>query len=185
MVQFNDLSISQDSSLLSIDASIIDESYYTNVYIDKVIIDSDKTYTPTGYSSSPVYSSTLEGNSKNVKLSLTGLDILGGIENRLFFVYIVTKGSPSPDTPCDKDNISTLGVIANMYPFYKNSIQVMKQLNLECSIPKEFIDSILRQKAIELAIRTGHYQEAINYWNEFPMNNILTKKGCKCDENSN
>ena len=87
--------------------------------------------------------------------------------DNMFFVYITVKGTPAPDTPCGLDNIVTLGVTADLYPFYKSSINYMKELENECEPSKNFIDSLLRFKAFELSIRTGHYTQAIKYWNKF------------------
>lgn len=185
MIEFNDLNINKDSTLLTIDAKVKSDIYYENVYIDKVVIDSDKTFSQAGYSSSPVYEQILTGSQKTVHLELTNQDILGGLQGRLMFVYIVTKGAPSPDTPCGKDNITTLGAVANMYPLYQQSISTMKELKDTCSIPKAFIDSLLRQKAVELSIRTGHYIEAIYNWGIFFNSNssVLGTKLCNCNGN--
>ena len=61
-------------------------------------------------------------------------------------------------------------------------IGYIKEVNNECDVPKNFIDALLRFKALELSIRTGHYTQAIKYWNKFfrgvKSKNINT--GCRC-----
>jgi hypothetical protein len=40
MIQFNDLKITSDGKTLIIDVSVKDLDYYTNVFLDSIIIDS-------------------------------------------------------------------------------------------------------------------------------------------------
>ena len=59
----------------------------------------------------------------------------------------------------------------------------IRQIENECEIPKNFIDSILKYKALELSVRTGNYPLAIKYWNKYFSNsnpNISTIKTCNC-----
>ena len=55
MIQFNELRITPDSKHLIIDASIDNSSYYDNVILDSIVIDTQDTYIANGPSSKPIY----------------------------------------------------------------------------------------------------------------------------------
>ena len=191
MIHFNELKISADAQHLIIDVSVLSESYYKNVYIDSIVIDNQDTYVGTGPSSNPVYSySVPDGVSKltkktysqkHVRLDLSPVD-LGSLDG-LFFVYVRTKGIPSADTPCGMDNITTLGTVCNMYPFYQQAMNYIKEIANNCSAPQNFADYILKLKGLELAVRTGNYPDAIKYYNKFfsgKSKSSVKIGGCGC-----
>ena len=45
MIQFNTLSINPEGTELIIDVSVKSSMYYENIYIDKIVIDTQDTYT--------------------------------------------------------------------------------------------------------------------------------------------
>lgn len=104
---------------------------------------------------------------KSVRLILTKDDLGMGIANNIFFVYAIASGEPAPDTPCDMKESKRLGVAINAHPIYKQSIAYLKEVEECCDIPKHLTDYIFKIKALDLAIRTGNYLEAIKYWNKF------------------
>ena len=171
MIEFKELRVTPDGKTLIIDASVKDLSYYDNVYIDSLTIDTQDTYSESGSSTNPIFyyevASVSEENKKRIRLELNSSVLGKPITGNMFFVYITVKGTPAADTPCGLDNVTTLGVTADLYPFYKSSINHMKELENECEPSKNFIDSLLKFKAFELSIRTGHYTQAIKYWNKF------------------
>ena len=190
MVHFNELRITSDGQHLIIDVSVLSESYYKNVYIDSIVIDNQDTYVGSGPSSNPVYSYYVPNgvsqltkktySQKHVRLVLTPNDLP---LNSLLFVYVRAKGTPAPDTPCGLDNITTLGTVTNMYPFYQQAMNYIGELASNCSIPQNFTDYILKLKGLELAIRTGNYPDAIKYFNKFFKNKsdvVIRKGGCGC-----
>ena len=126
MVTFQELRITPDGQKLIIDVSVKDLEYYTNVYLDTVQIDTQDTFVESGPSSEVVYSKTIEGNTKSVRLELGIGDLLPSLNDNLFFVYVGTKGTPSIDTPCGMDNSITLGTVLNKYPIYSDIIQYVK-----------------------------------------------------------
>ena len=67
MIKFNELRISADGKL-HLEAQVRDESYFDNVYIDKIIIDNQDTFTISGQSSTPIFSSTLSHATKTLSL---------------------------------------------------------------------------------------------------------------------
>ena len=171
MIEFKELRVTPDGKTLIIDVSVKDLSYYDNVYIDSLTIDTQDTYSESGSSTNPIFyyevASVSEENKKRIRLELNSSVLGKPITGNMFFVYITVKGTPAADTPCGLDNVTTLGVTADLYPFYKSSINYMKELENECEPSKNFIDSLLKFKAFELSIRTGHYTQAIKYWNKF------------------
>ena len=182
MIQFNTLSINPEGTELIIDVSVKSSMYYESIYIDKIVIDTQDTYTENNPSSNPVYTYTATSNKKSINLKLKDTDILASLNKDLLFVYVVTKGNPALDVPCGEDNKITLGVICNLYPIYQQSVNYLKELTNNCEIPKNFINYILRYKGLQLAIKTGHYTEAIKYWNWFfkESNNAVITNNCGC-----
>lgn len=190
MVHFNELRITSDGRHLIIDVSVLSESYYKNVYIDSIVIDNQDTYVGSGPSSNPVYQYSVPDvmskltkeyvSSKHVRLDLTPIDLP---LNGLLFVYVRTKGAPAADTPCGLDNMTTLGTVTNMYPFYQQAMNYIGELANNCSVPQNFTDYILKMKGLELAVRTGNYTDAIKFYNKFfngKENTVIRKGGCSC-----
>lgn len=57
----------------------------------------------------------------------------------------------------------------------------LKELGNSCEVPKGFIDFILRVKALDIAIETCNYTEAIKYWemlNRTPVRTTTSNCGC-------
>ena len=213
MVDFNELRVSPDRKNLIIDVSIKDLSYYENVYIDSIIIDTQDTYIPSGPSNSPIFTyevvsnvtpvyslpdcgcnqvqdyidkencfETSNNEEKRVRLELDNTVLNNHLKGNLFFVYVITKGTPASDTPCNMDNTINLGVTADTYPIYTNMLNSLKELE-SCGTPKLFTDAFLRFKAFELSIKTGQYSQVINYWNKyFKSLDIPNNTNCSCNE---
>lgn len=209
MVQFNELSISSDEQHLIIDVMVPNLSYYENVFIDKIFIDSQDTYTASGVSAHPIYSFTVpetfsdsfikyevidpneivqvttdHANTKRIRKELTISDFPNNaIQNTLFFVYVQVKGTPDPATPCGMDNVTEMGVVIDFAPIYRRTLSYLKCLEKTCGIPKDFVDMTLKVRGLELAVQTGNYVEAVKYWNKFFKNKGigLDKVNCGCN----
>lgn len=185
MVNFNELQVTD--KCLIIDVSVPSKSYFSTVYIDYIAIDTQDTYSEGGPSSQALIVFDSNGDdvkSKRLQLTTSNLNALNcPLDKTLFFIYVVTKGSYGPDTPCGEDSPITLGVIANLNNFYRSMIGHLKEILNDCSIPKNFIDKYLRFKAFELSIKTCHYTETNNLWNKYFKNikgtNTITS--CKCN----
>lgn len=198
MMHFNELRISQDNRFLIIDASIDESSYFDTVSLDSVVIDTQDTYVSNGPSSTPIYTykvgekyqqvysspdnsqvltSALEPvlvkselESRRIRLSLDATDLGVQLNNTMFFVYVISTGTPSSEAPAGTTNPMIMGTVVNLYQFYQKSIYYLKGISKDCcEVPKCFIDFILRYKALELCIKTGNYTEAIKYWKKFFM----------------
>ena len=180
MIQFNELKINSEGTKLIIDVSVKNLNYYTNVYLDKIIIDNQDTFIETGPSTKAIYTKIIDGNEKSFRLELDN-NILS-IKDNLFFVYVKVKGVPSADTPCGMDNIITVGSVLYALPLYCN---MLNKLQLEyknvCNIPRHFIDSFLRYKGLQLALVTGNNLQAIEYYNSLMSNKSSTlSNNCGC-----
>lgn len=179
MVQFNELKIVPDGTKLIIDVSIKDLSYYNNVYIDKILIDTQDTFVESGPSSN---ARSISVNSKKIRLELGKGDV-PSLTNNLFFVYVKTRGIPSPDTPCGMDNSIILGTTLYPYRIYCNMLKTIQlEYSNSCSPPRKFIDRFFRYKGLQLALITGNNLQAIKYFNGFSDNPSisLTSNTCKC-----
>ena len=172
MVHFNELTITPDGKYLIIDVSVLSETYYKDVYIDSVVIAVPEEISV--LTNEPI-------NLKHLHLVLDKID-LKDLSN-MFFVYVRTKGTPAPETPCGLDHITTMGTVVNMYPFYQQAMNYIGEIAQRCSIPANFIDFILKQKGLEVAVKTGNYPDAIKYYNKFFLGKtgqIVVKGGCSC-----
>lgn len=189
MIQFNTLKITQDGKSLIISASVKNLSYYTNVLIGSIVIDNQDTYSANGPSSNPIYRHSFVDNDvtglKNISITISAKELLannGDLNDDILYVYLIAVGTPSADTPCGMDNVNTLGVALNLRPIYNSGINYIKQVESACEIPKDFIDFILRYKALDLALKTENYIQANKYWNRFfKNNNVISLNTNSCD----
>lgn len=183
MISIQELRITNTGDRLIIGANVRQEPYYNDVYIDKVIIDTEKTYSEHGPSSNPIYSKQFEGNVKNINLQLDKLDLgNNALSSHLFFVYIIAKGTPASNTPCGMDNINTLGVTMYMGLYYNTFMNYIGEMNNNCNIPQGLIDHILRYDALNTSINTGHYIKGIEFFNKWFSNSTPTPitHNCGC-----
>lgn len=105
----------------------------------------------------------------------------GDMAATLFFVYVKCKGAPSSATPCGEDNDTTLGVAFDTAVIHDNAMQYTKDINVDCTVPSDFINFILTYNALRFALRTGHYYEVKKYYNLLVGNTSkASKKGCGC-----
>lgn len=197
MIVLNECRISADGKSLVIEASVENLSYYRDVGIAAVIIDTQDTFTDNGPSNRAIYHQSFEkdyekvdttkdcdslsdsdcpcGNiytstkalTKNIRIVLNSRDLGVNLNDNIFFVYIVANGVPAPSTPCTMDNSYVMGVAVNLKPIYNMAMKYIKELNKLCDTPRGFIDMILRFNAFKISLRTGNYFTAIKYWKYF------------------
>lgn len=209
MVIFNECRIDKEGKNLIIDASVDSLPYYKNVYLESIIIDTDETFIEHGPSSNPIYSQnftepdidtqnyngTVKNNVfiidtqqelelKNIRLKLNYKELgLDNLNDNILFVYIGVKGVPEPNTPCGMDNKYSIAATVNLRPIYDMTMSYIKELDINCTIPKGFIDMILRINAFKLSIKTGNFFTAIKQWNKLLKNKRIVSpiKGCGCN----
>lgn len=199
MLHFNELRITQDGKYLIIDVSVDESSYFDTVSLDSIVIDTQDTYIANGPSSTPIYTYRVGENysqvysspdnsqvltadlepvlvnneleSRRVRLNLDATALGVQLNNTMFFVYVISTGTPSSDAPTSTIDPMIMGTVVNLYQFYQKSIYYLKKVSSDCEVPKCFIDFVLRYKALELCIKTGNYTEAIKYWKKFFISN--------------
>lgn len=188
-IHFNELRVTEDGKNLIIDTVIKSEAYYKNIYLDSIAIDDESTYSGNSVlgSTNSIYNQTLEGNKKRYRWVLTPKDLGLKDFNHLMFVYISIKGSLDTSSmeliPCGADEEVTMASVTNLYPFYQQAMQYIKTLGATCEYPKDFVDWLLKLKGLELAIKTGNYQVAIDLFNTgFKGQHFssLNRGGCNC-----
>lgn len=192
MISFNELRVTPDGRYLVIDVQVQNLNYYKDIYLDSIHIDTQQTFIETGPSSNPIYSYVVpdkidnqiytqednqevyteygenvlvDGESLKIKHIRQFIDI-DSIGNNLFFVWVVTKGNSTEDTPCGMKDAITLGVAYNKLPVYNAAMKYINSIE-GCNIPREFMDFIFRKKAFETCLEVGNYNQAIKYWNKF------------------
>ena len=157
-----------------------ENSNITQVYTDNYtpVLDEDTSY---------CYVESEEKQNKSIRLILNYQDLNVSLQDNMFFVYAIATGTPSADTPCGMDHAIVKGTIINLYPIYCKTIQYLKELDDSCVVPKNFMDMIIKLKALELSIKTGNSFQAIEYWNKYfktLINNDSTFKSKYCGCNN-
>lgn len=175
MIKFNKLYIDKDDTTLSIDVSVLEGLIYKDVYIDEILVKDQNDV--------QVYNEFLAEDTKVYTKELSALNISTSIKGSIFFVTIITRGNPSIDVPCGKDNISTTEAVYNKYPLYTKSICYMRELTNSCASHNGFADYILKITALDLAIKTKDFINAKDFWIRYfsNLNSIESIKNCGCN----
>ena len=169
MIQYNELRIEGD--YLYLDVQVEDKPYFDGVMIEGARID-----TPLTYGTGVPYHLIDESE----QTRLVSEVYLPAAKNDLLFVTPNIGGNPAPDTPCGQD-VNKIGVVYNRRALMQKGLGYLKELGNSCVIPKGFIDFILRLKALDMAIETCNYTEAIKYWkmlNRMPVRTTTNNCGC-------
>lgn len=99
--------------------------------------------------------------------------------NKLFYIYITTKGNPADNTPCGFKKQAE-AVAYNEYTLYAKSMGILKQNT--CLYDKQFIDKVLMFRAFELAIIAKKYDLVNEYWKQIlNIKTGITTKTCNCN----
>lgn len=184
MVIVDQLRISDDGERMYINAHVNKASYFDNVYIDSVtIMTSEKIQetSPGVPTSDYIYTKKIDGNAKEISLTLTSNDFIrtwetdpkamaftrSDMSKTLFFVYIKCRvdGGLDACTPCGLDNEYTLRVTFDENMLHQRVMGYTKELTDDCNIPIGFIDFILLWNAFKASIETEHYIPAIRFFN--------------------
>ena len=175
MIQFNELRITPDGKHLVIDVEVQPLDYYENVYVDTIVIDTQKTYSETGPSSKPF----MTINCGRVKHFREFIDI-DTLADNIFFVYAISSGEQAEDTPCGMAEQYIMGITYDKYPIYSKGMKLLGEIG-GCEPSNNLINYILQQKAFDISLTTGNYLKAIEYWNAFfdqKEQTISAKCGC-------
>jgi hypothetical protein len=87
---------------------------------------------------------------------------------------------PAPDTPCGLDNKTTIGIAVNLRPVFNHAMAYINETMDSCSIPKSFIDMILKFKAFEVSLRTGNFEAAVKFWKKLSTNKVEVSLNSTC-----
>ena len=169
MIKYNELRI--DGDYLFLDVQVEEKPYFSGVYFEGARID-----TPLTYGTSTPYHIIDESE----QTRLISEVYLPAAKNDLLFITPNIEGNPSPDTPCGQDT-NKVGVVYNRRNLLQKGLAYLKELGNSCVTPKGFIDFILRLKALDMAIETCNYTEAIKYWkmlNRMPIRTTTNNCGC-------
>lgn len=171
MVLFDRLQISDDGRKLYIDIHVNQADYFSNLYIEKIVIQTHEQVSemdPLSPGDQHIYEYHAEPETKELHLVLnavTDFDLVyKNLSDKLLFVYVVCTGTPDACTPCRLDEMTTLGVTFDQTLFYQRVMQESKQLADTCKIAKSFLDLILLWNGFKAAIETEHYLPAIDFW---------------------
>lgn len=175
LIHFDKIRISDDNNYLELDIRVGEESYYKDVLIRKVKIQDKNTY------GERQYNWQTEASTKNFSKKIPLTDILTGIKNNILFISVEISGTPTADCPCNNDVIPT-AVYVETSSIIKNIEQYTAELNNSCSMPKGFMNYLLLYKALEYAIKTCHYKEAISYLDKLTKETkVPVTSNCKCN----
>lgn len=169
MIKYNELRI--DGNYLYLDVMVEDKPYFEGVMIEGARID-----TPLTYGTEEPYHRIDESE----QTRLISEVYLPAAKDDLLFITPNIQGDPAPDTPCGQD-VNKIGVVYNKRTLIQKGLGYLKELSNSCTIPKGFIDFILRVKALDMAIETCNYIEAIKYWkmlNRMPTRTTTNNCGC-------
>lgn len=189
MIIFDRLEISDSGKVLYVDVHVNMASYFDNIYIDKVVIQTSDQVSetdPLTPGSEYIYTQQVDGNVKELHLALNAVSdfeqVYNSLSDKLLFVYVICKGVVGECTPCRLDELTTLGVTFDTALLYQRVMQYTRELNRDCQIPKGFIDLILLWNGFKAAIETEHYIVAIDFWKRLFKTGEFTiiSKGCGC-----
>ena len=167
MVIFEELRITNDGKTLIVRARVREGNAYQNIYINKVTIDTEETYTDGSDGSNGVYTETINDQKEiTLYISTYKLDTVE-LKDHLFFVYVHTTGNITGAVPCGADNKVTMGVTLYMGDLYNRFMSGIKEVGKTCTVPKDFIDNLLKFKAMQLSLDSGHYTQGINYYKQW------------------
>ena len=170
MIKFTELRVHKGHLIITAEVRQT-KNYYDNVYIEQIKIDTQDTFSSSGHSSSLIYESEVfENRPRKVTLDLTPADFTDkdlDMDKTMFFVYAKGAGLPSADIPCGFDDEYSVGVTFSLCPIYNDTMRYVKQVEETCELPKDLINLILQFKAIEYSINSGHFTQAIKYYNKF------------------
>lgn len=181
MVNISTLYVDKEAKAIRLIASVGTESYFDNVYIVGVKIDTQDTFTNGTPSPNIIYNRSID-NQKSIDLTITNLDLLQLDFDKLYFIYVITNDGYAPNTPCGLDNDITIGVAADYTSYLNSTLNLVPRDNSCCDIPREFVCKILQYAAFRIAIETKNYNKAIYYYNTYlkPGVNSPLSQSCGC-----
>ncbi len=192
MIIFDRLQVSDNGKWLHIDVHVNKATYFDNICIDKVVIQTQDQVSetdPLSPGSEYIFMMQADENTRELHLALnanTNFDLVyKNLSDKLLFVYVICKGTPRECTPCRLDEMTTLGVTFDTALLYQKVMQFTRELNQQCEIPKGMIDLMMLWNGFKAAIETEHYLPAIDFWRrifdrQYQSAGMSSTKPCGC-----
>lgn len=183
MLEFKLIKYDSSEKCLNITVRVKDLPYYDGITIESLVIDNQDTYISSGPSEEPIIKVDYSDQGlKEITFQLYYKQLGLEVETNMLFIYAIAKGTPSPDTPCGMDNVITMSVyIPPLKSFYSSFMSQLSEVENSCSIPKNFIDSYLKFKALMLCVNTQQLPVAVRIWNKFFTKTYISNgQSCKC-----
>lgn len=181
MVNITTLYVDRDAKAIRLKAYVGEESYYDNVYITDVKIDTQDTFTNGTPSSNVIYEKTIN-NQKSIDLTIPYSDLSVLDFDNLYFVYVITNDAYAFNTPCGFDNYITVSATADFTLYLNATLATVSHLKDCCDLPREFICRILQYAAFRIAVECKDFQKAIYYYKTYlkPGAHAPSRSGCGC-----
>lgn len=168
MIKYNKLQIEGD--YLIIDFEVENKPYYSSISIEGVRID-----TPLTYGTETPYHIEDTDNATRFDKKI----FIPDVKKELLIITPQVYVSLPPDVPCGADVIDKTAIYDKRI-LLDEGMGYLKELGDTCNISKGFIDFILKQKALDMAIAACNYPTAIKYWKMLTMVKGTSTKGCGC-----
>lgn len=193
MIQFNTLEF-VNAKTLRIDISVMDLAYYTNVYIGKILIDTEDTVLSTCPSENPPL--VIEPSGQGLKSYKQAIDVSSIVDKgaKMLFVYVECLGVPAPNTPCGMDSEYSMKPVVDYECIYKEGLKKAKCvgkcgcLDGNCSIDTAFANFSLQYFRLVSALENDDVETAYDAWyylshrgGKKRLNPVQLTKPCGCN----
>jgi hypothetical protein len=173
MVHFNSLKITPKRSLI-VDINILDIPYYEDVYLDSIIIDNQKTYTPSGPSNTPIYCKEIKGErhldiGNIIKPSLEGTYIIATIKDCTVKIF-ADKFIPNNYTIKDYSLDGKFIIVKDLKVEFNGKIISFKEATIYFCTP---IESIYLVDVAEDTFNVIHHTNSKRFKIEIPEQELL------------
>lgn len=167
MVQFDELRF-LSPTLLQISAKVIDLPYFKNVFIDKIIIDTEDTFCSDSHPSpnAPFEYVVGDGTYKIARYVFDLKDILCR-SPKMLYVWVKTTGIPSGDTPCGLDKEYTMKAVVELSRIYDEALRMIRCasgncgcVGKKCAVDAEYANFALQYFRLTTALDLGDWNTA-------------------------
>lgn len=170
MIEFRKLELEKEGKWLTFDIAVSNvQDSEGNPYFDNVVIEQIQLYTPNNYVENlptdkgiTIYPSTSED--KAVREIHRTIEMPAAAD--LVFIWVKTSKPSRLDLPCSYKGTTDVGVAFDRTKFFKTGLNLLNGLD-GCTPNVNLINSLLQMKAFEIALRTGNFTRAIEWWNKF------------------
>lgn len=167
--------ITISGKVLTVNTSVSDLPYFSNVLIGEV-----KIYTQDGFSKTPI--KVIPVHAKTYDEVFTEASLGLSMKDNMFIFEFVEEGVLAPDTPCGMDVMTTYGAAFNPCEILNAIVSFSRELDSSCDIPKDLMDAMLQYEAIKYALKGGYIAQAVELYRKFfksrKFNFVPKRCGC-------